>query len=159
MENFRAYLEDNDTFKRVILAGFSLQHAESIFVALEMALPEDFPKDTPEYVYLVGEDKFYLRGETEEILPEKIWDKSSDDDDEAETEAFIKKHGLKRLPMEKFTGNLSDAEIKKLASEFLGEDIAAAEKIAPVEPAPKVEEKIPAKEVRAVEMPVKEIPF
>ena len=51
--------------------------------------------------------------------------------------------------------NLSDAEIKNLAAEFLGEDIAAIEKIADNKTS---DDKIPAKEVRVVETPVKEIP-
>ena len=105
LDSLRTYLDTDDSFKRVILAGLTLQHAENNFAALEAALANDFPTDTTNYLYSVSDDKFYLRGESEEISPEKIWEKSSDDDD-AETEAFIKKHGLKRLPMEKFTGNL-----------------------------------------------------
>lgn len=162
-ENLKDYLADAENFQRVILAGLSLQHAENIFAALETALNENFPKDTTNYIYLIDKDKFYLRGESKEVAPEKIWSEPPPEEEE-DDEAFIKKHGLKRLPMEKFTGN-NDVDVESLVSEFLGEDTVATEKIVDAESSddepPAVEKPAaapPVEKISVVEAPAEKIP-
>jgi len=164
LDNLKAYLEKGNTFQRVIMAGLSLQHAENIFIALETALPETFPKDATNYIYLVGEDKFYLRGESEETPPEKIWDEPPIDD-----AAAVKKYSPSMTPDGKYIradaivgGLLASGTFKKEVAiskkisndKISGEEVPAVEKISDDKPA--VEE-IPVKEISAAETPVEEI--
>ncbi len=143
-DNLKAYLATDITFQRVILAGLTLQHAEKIFIALETALAENFPKDTVNYIYLIDEDKFYLRGEDEAIVPEKIWVKLSTDDD-------AKKTPLKFFE-DKFT-NADEVVEEIIASGAFDEDIAAAE--TPDDEIPAIE--APAEKIPVVEAPVEKI--
>ena len=103
LNHLKAYLDTDDSFQRVILAGLNLQHAENSFAALETALAEDFPTDTVNYLYSVIDDKFYLQGESEEIAPEKIWVKTPASDNAANAKSRYKEIFDEELPDENIT--------------------------------------------------------
>ncbi len=70
-----SYLSNFGMIHRVIVGSLNRQHAEKLFVALETALTKNFPKSAHDYVYILSENNFYVRGSEEVIAPADIWKK------------------------------------------------------------------------------------
>lgn len=73
------YIDEHNKIDRVIAMGLNVAHAEKILDALQIALPEKFPKDAELLVYSFDEDVFYRKGTTEKFSLTELWAQNTDE--------------------------------------------------------------------------------
>ena len=157
-------LQEEEHFERVIIAGLDVSYANKIFDALEVTLEEDFPKEVALYVWSLEDENFYPRNSTEAISSEKIWTKSSTDDNLPVKESSAKKTANKKTsdkksveesaveeyPVEEFFDEKSSTK-KSSAKKFFDKKSANKESVTK-----KAVEEIFIEEIPAREIPVEE---